>query len=211
MVIFKPPENFYSPPDGNGVRQLLRRHLTEWSVTGSNATSQFSGAQQAARNARLTKEVDIIFDTGGSALARTTTRDYDPTYQFSTGVNETAINEFDYVVLDQTTAQTIAIGSVPTGSLLRRTEMTNLDATNAGYRDRNLLGLVSSSTVKDAAGNIVAQSSIGYDESSLFTYGSVTNWTDPGTSVRGNATSKSNWLNFNGSTMSTFPLRGIYI
>jgi len=203
-------ENFYSPPDGTGARQLLRRHLSEWSVTGSNATSQFSAAQTATRNARLTKEVEIIFDTGGGALARTTAREYDLTYQFSTGVNETATNECDYVVLDQTTAQTIAIGSVPTGSLLRRTEKTYLDATNQAYRDRNLLGLVSSSTVKDGAGNVLAQSSFGYDESSLFTYGSVTNWTDPGTSVRGNATSKSNWLNFNGSTMSTFPA-GTYV
>src|SRR6266404_5479035 len=67
-------ENFYSAPDGNGVTHLLRRHLSEWSVTGSNATSQFSTAQQAAtRNARLTREVEIIFDTGGGALARTTT------------------------------------------------------------------------------------------------------------------------------------------
>src|SRR5260370_39682223 len=52
-------ENFYSPPDGNGVRQLLRRHLNEWSVTGSNATGPFSRAQAAAPNARLTKKDEI--------------------------------------------------------------------------------------------------------------------------------------------------------
>jgi len=81
------------------------------------------------------------FDTGGPALAKITAHEYDTTYQFSTGVNETATNEYDYVVLDQTTAQTIAIGSVPTGALLRRTEKTYLDATNQAYRDRNLLAL----------------------------------------------------------------------
>src|SRR6266478_144139 len=120
-------EDFYSPPDANNTRHLLRRHLSDWSVTGSNATSQFSTAQQyATRNARLTKEVEIIFDTGGGALAKTTTYDYDLTYQFSTGGNETATNEFDYVVLDQNTAQTISIGSMPIGSLLRTQETTDL-------------------------------------------------------------------------------------
>lgn len=208
-------ESFYSPPDGNGVTHLLRRHLSEWSVTGSNATSQFSSAQQyATRNGRLTKEVEIIFDTGGGALARTTTHEYDLTYEFSTGVNETATNEYDYVLIDQNTAQTIAIGSVPTGTLLRRTEKTYLDAVNQAYRDRNLLGIVSSVTVKDAAGNILAQSTILYDEGGQFAqlndYASVVNWTDPQTTYRGNPTTTSHWLNFDGSTLSTFP-NGAYL
>lgn len=199
--------NFYSPPDGNSVRHLLRRHLSEWSVTGSNATSQFSSAQNAAaRNARLTKEVEIIFDTGGPALARTTTHEYDPTYQFSTGVNETATNEYDYVALDQTTAQTIDVGSVSTPPTpLRRTEKTYLDSTNQAYRDLNLLGLPTSSRVKDAGGNIVAQSSADYDEPSysLLTYGAVTSWIDPGTSVRGNVTTTGMWLNTTGTYLHT--------
>ncbi|MGH9872553.1 MAG: RHS repeat-associated core domain-containing protein [Pyrinomonadaceae bacterium] len=210
-------ENFYSPPDGNGTRHLLRRHLSEWSVSGSNATSQFPTAQQyATRNARLTKEVEIIFDpAGGPALAKAITHEYDLTYQFSSGVNETATNEFDYVVLDQTTAQTIGIGSVSLGLLKRRTEKTYLDATNAAYRDRNLLGMVTSVTVKDGLANILAQSSIAYDEtgqpySQLNDYGSVTNWTDPQTIYRGNPTTTSQWLNLNGSTLSTFP-NGTYL
>ena len=209
-------ENFYSPPDGNGVRHLLRRQLSEWSVTGSNATGLFPAAQQYAnRNARLTKEVEIICDpAGGSALAKTLTHEYDLTYQFSTGVNETATNEYDYVVLDPTTAETIAIASVSTGLLQRRTEKTYLDATNAAYRDRNLLGLVTSVTVKDRFANILAQSSITYDEGGQYAqlndYGSVTNWTDPQTTYRGNPTTASQWLNYNGSTLSTFP-NGTYL
>ncbi|HYV00475.1 MAG TPA: RHS repeat-associated core domain-containing protein [Pyrinomonadaceae bacterium] len=209
-------ENFYSPPDGNGVRQLLRRHLNEWSVTGSNATGLYPAAQQYAnRNARLTKEVEIIFDpAGGSALAKTVTHEYDLTYQFSTGVNETATNEYDYVVLDPTTAQTIGIASVPLGLLKRRTEKTYLDATNAAYRDRNLLGMVTSVTVKDGSANILAQSSITYDEGGQYAqlndYGSVTNWENPPTTYRGNPTTASQWLNYNGSTLSTFP-NGTYL
>jgi RHS repeat-associated protein len=192
-------ENFYSPPDGNGVRQLLRRHLSDWSVTGSNATSQFASAQQnATRSARLTREVEIHFDTGGQALAKTTTHEYDLTYQFSTGVNETATNEYDYVVLDPTAAQTIGISSIPLGVPRSRTEKTYLDATNAGYRDRNLLGLIASVTVKDGLANILAQSSITYDEGGQYgqlnDYGSVTNWEDPQTIYRGNPTTVRRWL-----------------
>src|SRR6266851_5149366 len=197
-------ESYYSPPDASGARQLLRRHLSEWSVTGSNATSQFSNAQQyATRNARVTKEVDIIFDTGGPALAKTTTHEYDLTYQFSTGVNETAINEYDFVTLDQTTAQSIQIGSVPSGSLLRRTEKTYLDAGNQAYRDRNLLGLVTSVTTMNGVGNMVAQGTIAYDEYSLINAGGATGWIDPQTAYRGNATTSGRWLDTSGTYLQT--------
>src|SRR5882672_1300366 len=59
-------ERFYSPPDGSGNRQILRRNLTDWTMTGSNGGSL---AQGANRNARVTKQVELLLDTGGSALA----------------------------------------------------------------------------------------------------------------------------------------------
>src|SRR5205814_424649 len=59
--------------------QLLRRKLMSWDVTGSNTTSS-PGAATAKRNSRLTKEVEIILDTGtGSALTKTTVHNYDLT------------------------------------------------------------------------------------------------------------------------------------
>src|SRR5205807_7570369 len=104
----------YSPPDGQGNRRMLRRKLMEWSVTGSNATGLFPNAQQyAARNPRVTKEVEILLDTDGSAVAKTTTYDYDLTYQFGVGVEQTSKSEYDYVSIDQTTAQSGDIGSIP--------------------------------------------------------------------------------------------------
>lgn len=194
--------------------QMLRRKLTEWTMTGSNGTSTPEGLEYANRNARVTRETEFILDTGGGALARTTIYDYDLTYQFDVGIDRSGIREYDYVVVDQNTAQTLPIGSfssIPYGTLLR-TQQTTYLTSNASYRNRNILGLPASTIVYKGAVSdniVVAQSSISYDEGGQFAqlndYGSVINWTDPGANVvRGNATSHSRWLNFNGSTFNTF-------
>src|SRR6185436_7694365 len=121
-----------------------------------------------------------------NALAVTTTMQYDG------DVNVIATNHYDYVSVDSATAQTGAIGSIPVGSLLRTDETTYLvnDTTidagiRSNYRARNLAGLPSSSRVKNAAGTIVAQSSVSYDEAAypLLTYGAITAWSDPGANV----------------------------
>lgn len=56
----------------------------------------------------------------------------------------------------------------------------------------------------DGEDSLVAQSSISYDETAfpLLTYGPVTGWLDPGTNVRGNATTVSTWLNTTNSYLS---------
>lgn len=194
--------------------QMLRRKLTEWSMTGSNGTSTPAGLQYANRNARVTRETEFILDTGGGALARTTTYGYDLTYQFDVGIDQTSVSQYDYVLIDQNTAQTIpatSLSSIPNGALLR-TEQTAYLTGNANYRNRNIVGLPTSTIVYKGAVSdniVVARSSISYDEGGQFAqlndYGSVINWTDPGANVvRGNATTHSRWLNFNGSTFNTF-------
>ncbi len=195
--------------------QMLRRKLTQWAMTGSNASGNPSGPEIANRNARIVKEIDFILDTGGGpALAKTKIYSYDLTYQFSVGIDQTVTNEFDYLEVDQNTAQTLAIGSVPTfatGTLLRTTEIDYL-TTNASYRDRNLLGFPTATRVKNGSGTIIAQSSSTYDETAfpLLNYAAVLNWTDPSTTVRANVTSSSRWLNFNGTSFFSFP-SGLYV
>src|SRR5439155_16306243 len=74
------------------------------------------------------------------------------------------------------------------------------------YRDRQLLGLPTSTRVKNSSDpNVapVAKSSISYDESELLSYGSVINWIDPQTSYRGNPTTISHWLNTSNSYLPT--------
>jgi RHS repeat-associated protein len=189
-------ERTYSAPDAGNVRHMLRRTLTEWSVTGSNAVG-LVGVGNANRNPRVTKRVEILLDTGtGNALAKTTVYGYDTTYQFSTGVNKTSVSEYDYVTVDQNTAQTGAIGSIPIPSQPARiAETTYLDS-NSSYRLKNILGLTTSVTVKKDANTVLSQTTMSYDESTYQlgnTYGTVTQWAAP-TGVRGNITTVSGWL-----------------
>src|SRR5262249_29180957 len=86
--------------------QMLRRTLTEWTVTGPVG----AGAQPSAtRDARITKRVAIQLDTSGDALAQTTTTTYDD------DLNPTLTNTYAFVPVNQTTAQTGEIGAMPAG------------------------------------------------------------------------------------------------
>jgi hypothetical protein len=183
---------------------LLRRTLTEWTESGPTA----GGYSGATRDPRVTRRTDIAFDTGtNNALAATTSMQYDA------DLNVIAVNRYDYVSVDSTTAQYGAIGDIPTGSTPVRAEETTYLvndtaislATRAAYRARNQVALPTLQVVKNSAGSIVAQSSTSYDETAnpILTYGSVTGWTDPATSVRGNVTSTAKWLNTTNSWVQT--------
>ncbi|MGH9873170.1 MAG: hypothetical protein ACRD9S_12010, partial [Pyrinomonadaceae bacterium] len=141
-------ESSYSASD-----QMLRRSLTEWIVSGPASGGEWT----ATRDPRVNKQIQILLDTGGDALTKTTTFAYDA------DLNRSSASEYDYQPVSQTTGQTGAISTIAAGSLLRTSETTflvndaNIDATTrAAYRARDLLGLVSSARVKNAVGTIVA-------------------------------------------------------
>ncbi|MBC8030040.1 MAG: DUF4214 domain-containing protein [Pyrinomonadaceae bacterium] len=194
-------ERVYAPVSQGGA--MLRRSLTEyaWSSATFSRPSPGSGTYTANRNPRPIKNVGLILDTGGSALTSAATSQYDTTYQFTVGPDRTQSAEYAYTTVDQTTAQDGAISAIPLGALVRSSETTFLTS-NDNYRNRNILGLVSWSAVKNAAGATVSQASFNYDESSypLLTYGPVTGWTDPQTTYRGNVTTASRWLDYPAST-----------
>lgn len=126
----------------NSSGQMLSRRMTDWAMTGSNANGNYPGTLAANRHARPLREVEFVLDTGGSALARTTTYTYDTTYQFTVGVERTTVRAYDFISVDQNTAQTIAItslSSIPNGTLLGRTTTTYLTS-DQNYRDRHFLG-----------------------------------------------------------------------
>ncbi|HEV7904480.1 MAG TPA: hypothetical protein VGO96_11620, partial [Pyrinomonadaceae bacterium] len=174
----------------NASNVMLRRTLNGWSVITPAGSTR-------ARDPHLTKSVSLILDTGGNALASTTEMHYDA------DLNVDWTKKYDYASVASSTAQTGAITSIPNGALVRTDETTYLvndtaisSTVRQSYRDRNLTGLPSSSRIKNSAGTIVAQSEYKYDEAAypLLTYGAVTGWTDPATSVRGNATTTRSWL-----------------
>lgn len=197
-------ERVYAPASQGGA--MLRRTLTEYAQTSAtyNRPSPYSGTYTAYRNARATKSVSLMLDTGGNALASSRTTSYDPTYQFSVGLDATATNDYGFAIVDQTTAQTAPISSMPFGPLVR-SKQTSFLTSDPGYRNRNILGLASYVTISNGASQIVSQSSFAYDEAGypLLTYGSLTGWTDPQTSYRGNATSANRWLDYPTSTWLT--------
>ncbi len=188
-------ERIYAPASQGGA--MLRRSLTDYAQSSQSYTrpSPGTGTYTAYRNARPIKTVSLILDTGGDALAASSTFDYDTTYQFTVGVDQTSSSQYQFATVNQTTAQTAAISSIPNGDLARTTQTSYLTS-DANYRNRNILGLASSVTILNAASQIVAQSTFGYDEPSypLLTYGSITGWIDPQTSYRGSVTTTSRWL-----------------
>lgn len=184
-------ERFYS-----ATNQLLRRTLSKWTASNQNGYAN-------ARDPHLDKQVEITFDTSGSALARTTLNAYDAAQ------NLTTISKYDFYALDQSTAQTIGVDSVFSGTFLRTDETTFLvndpaiDAnTRSLYAARNLVNLASAKKVIGPSG-IVAQGLTRYDEYSFIPSGSTIYWTDPGTNLRGNPTTSSSWLNTTNSYFST--------
>jgi hypothetical protein len=194
-------ESVYAPAAQGGA--LLRRSLTQLEQTSNSVTlpAPGTGTVPAYRNARPNKSVSLALDTGGAALASGMTYQYDTTYQLSTGIDRIQSADYDFTTLDQYTAQTAAIDAIALGALLRSSETDY--HTDANYRDRNILGLATATRLKDAAGNIVAQGAVSYDEPTYtadydnMPYGSaVTGWTNPGTSYRGNPTTASRWLNW---------------
>jgi RHS repeat-associated protein len=187
-------------PASGGV--MLRRTLTEW--TFDYTTPQTNVV--AYRNARPQKKIGILLDTGGNALASTTT------YQYDGDQNVISTSQYDYVSIASSTGQTGASSSIPAGTLARTSETTYLvndgaiDAgTKTAYRNRQLIGLPTSSRIKNSSGTIVAQSFTSYDEAAypLVSIGGVTGWTDPSTTVRGNVTTSGNWLDTAGAYLQT--------
>lgn len=184
--------------------QMVRRTLTQ-RVASSQDSSQ--GTYPNARVARVDKQVEILLDTGtGDAQTKTTT------YQYDGDFNVIATNLYDFYPVSQSTGQSGLIGSIPAGTLLRTDEITylvndtNIDpGTRAAYRSRNLLHLPSSTRVRDASSLVRARTEVRYDEASfpVFTYGAVTGWADPQTTVRGNPTTRRRWLDTTGAWLET--------
>jgi len=200
-------ERLYAPALQGGA--MLRRSLYTYGITTSITNKPSgSGNYTAYRNARLEKAVSMLLDTGGAALAKTVIYDYiDNGLQFSTGLDQNASTETNFVSIDQTTAQSGLISAIPAGTTASRLEKVFLN--NSSYRSRNILGLPTSVVLKGTVNGTlqsVAQNAFSYDESAypLLTYGDLTgaDYTDPVTSARGNVTTAINYTD----AAATIPL-----
>ena len=185
-------ERVYAPgPTGALLRRMIKE-LDQTSNTVAPSIPQLDPTNKTAyRNGRVTKEVRLVLDTGGNALAKTVGFEFAANgYQLTTGLDLTASNEYHFASVDQTTAQTGAITAIPIGAFASRAETAYLD--NAAYRSRNILGLPTSVIVRDANLMIVSKTESFYDEVAypLINYGDLpaASYIDPGTGARGNVT-----------------------
>jgi RHS repeat-associated protein len=211
-VYSKPNPATAAPTRENSV--LLRRKLTKWKYTGPVTVNGVAGESSASRDLRPEKEISIIFEPNeSSALATMTETIYDtdsvgesdPAY-FSK-LNPKQVKTYNYLTLSSTNAKNYTFEQISpsfTSSNLARINQTDY-LYNTNYKGRNITGLVSGTSLRDAANNIKAQSELKYDETSypVISSGTSSTWQDPNTNYRGNVTTTRVWNNTNGSWIET--------
>jgi RHS repeat-associated protein len=189
-------EQMYAPGVGGA---MLRRTLKDYDQTSNIVQPSIPlldpTTKTAYRNSRLIREVNILLDTGGDALASSTSYEYDPdpnlTLRLTTGLDLIAKENTHFLPVAQSTAQTDTIGAISPGARFSRFEMVYLD--DAVYRSRNLLGLPISVLIKNGNLQVVSKVTSFYDESDYvpppaYSDLGAPDWIDPGTPARGNVT-----------------------
>lgn len=190
----------------------LRRSLTDYAQTTSTISKPIppntsnTGSYTAYRNARPIKSVSLMLDTGGQALAKTVTYEYAANgREFTTGLDRTASTESYFASVEPSTARTGTIDLIQSGTPASRAETTYLN--NSAYLDRNILGLPTSVVLMDGNYQVVSKTESFYDEAAypLLTYGdlSSTNYSDPGTTARGNVTTGRRYVDIGGAYLDT--------
>lgn len=203
-------------PSAEGAK-MLRRTLTKWGQTARNKQLTYPSQPQtitnytARRNPRPERSVSFMLDAGGQALAKLVTYGYDTNNVYkevTTGFDRTLMTESHFAVvgLNGATAD-VADQQDPTSaypaSLFPQAGSTLTTYQEAAaYRDRYLLGLATSVTLKDAAGNPVAKTETEYDQLPVTYYNDIPDdpFRNPGASAaRGNPTTVRRYVNASAS------------
>lgn len=175
----------YLAADGTSV---LRREEFEWRQTATPSWWTVSPDLAPENNPRLVETITTLVDAGLVSKQSSINPNNPNIVGFDQFNNQTDLWEYDYGVLGH-------------GPLLRH--MHTDYVTDSSYTDAqtgaHLRNLKQQTTLFDANGNVVAVSAISYDEPAypLLTYASVSGWTNPGTTARGNPTTVKRWLNTN--------------
>ena len=197
-------ERTYAPGVNGAMLRRMVRELDQTSNTVQPSIPQLDNTTKTAyRNPRAIREVNLILDTGGDALAKAMTYEYAGNgYHLSTGLDRTAATEFHFATVDQTTAQTGLVTAMPNGTAASRVETTYLD--NSAYRNRHILDLptavvlLGKTALLDPTLQVVSRVDSFYDEAAypLLLYGDLTapDYIDPGTNARGNVTTSRRYV-----------------
>ncbi len=179
-------ERVFAPASQGGA--MLRRSLTEFAYESTLINIPAGGTTQATRNPRPVREVSLILDTGGNALAKMITYQYAATYpsaEFTIGLDRTGITEPHFLEIGQTTAHTATIGAIAANSFPPASSSVTTFLDDPAYLDRYILGLPTAVILKDANGQAVSKTETFYDEAayrpvSYADLAGVPHYTDPG-------------------------------
>lgn len=160
-------KDFYSNSTSEGTGGvLLRRNTTEYDQTTYSfpvACGNTYRTVNSYRNLRPIKSTNVVLE-GSATLAQTQTYEYDENYEMTTGVDQTIIKTYHYVVPTD-------LNNIPLGNLASSTHTTfenspYLDENfeDIGYRARNILGIKKNTEVWDNNDVVVSRSEIIYDE-----------------------------------------------
>ncbi len=149
--------------DGSNPQKLVSKKLTSWTKKTYNTTPSSTGL--ADWHPRVTQEESIVYDNAGNGVSATAKYEYE---------DETTLTR-DKPLLQKKAAQYafVTAGSAPPSVPVRTSESVFLINDTAYpewvrdiYKMQNMIGLVSSSVIKDGAGTIVSRSEMKYDDGS---------------------------------------------
>lgn len=170
---------------------LVNRSLKKW--TGEAET-------EAIANPRVAKVISISTE-GASALATLSETEYDGngSLDYFVNMNAKRTKGYGFKVLDLPTATNASFQTI--FQMFSSSDLVSVSEADYNYdqiyRDRNIVGLVSETRTLNPTNStdIFARSQVFYDESAYQDFGyTTTNWVDPGTTARGNATTARTWV-----------------
>lgn len=134
----------------NSANSLVSKKLTTWTKTA--LTTSGASVKETHWHPRVTQEESTIFEAGNGISA---TMKY--FYEGNLNLRETPLlqnktEQYEFVVA----------GNSPPSTPIRTSETTY--STNSVYLAQNMVGLATSSQIKDAAGTVVSRSEMVYDE-----------------------------------------------
>jgi RHS repeat-associated protein len=163
------------------------------------------------RNPRIIRTTTTLLDSNQVTKSET---DFNDCYTYNIFPSGTQIanypftNTFTECRAIPSETREYDFGSGSAGALLRKTDFTYYHQSHSTYLNAHMWTLVATKIVKDGSGNVVAQTNITYDSTSLTSTGGVallhdyTNYSTSNT-LRGNPTVISRWLNTNNSWLTT--------
>lgn len=169
----------------NSANQVVSKKLTNWTKTVTQEPANW--------HPHATSEETQIFDSNGNGVSTTTVYEY-----------EGDLSQRETPVLMKKTSQYafVAVGSALPASPVRTSETTflisdpNYSTVRDYYKNQNMVGLITSTIVRNGSGTIVSGSEMKYDESAYPVISPTENpigWQNPNNLYRGNPTTSRVW------------------